>query len=196
MNGTLAVPGSDEAYVKSVEAAARHLKKEGFFMVATQDWHPPNHVSFASTHPGKKPFDTVEIRGRSQVLWPTHCVQGREDARLLLESSLFDAFIRKAQDPQVDSYSAVKDDNGVETGLETILRQHGTTSIVIFGIATDYCVKATAIDLVRAGFQVAVVEQLCRGVTSETSAQALREMRQEGVKLTKELDITTIRSLL
>ena len=195
-NGTLAVPGSDEAYVKSVEAAARRLKEEGFFMVATQDWHPPNHISFASTHPGKKPFDTVEILGRSQVLWPAHCVQGTEDARLLLESSLFDAFVRKAQNPQVDSYSAVKDDSGAETGLERILSENGVTSIVIFGIATDYCVKATAIDLARAGFNVIAVEELCRGVTPETSAQALAEMRKEGVKLIVELDLEKIRSLL
>jgi len=165
-------------------------------MVATQDWHPPNHISFASTHPGKKPFDTVEILGRSQVLWPAHCVQGTEDARLLLESSLFDAFVRKAQNPQVDSYSAVKDDSGAETGLERILSENGVTSIVIFGIATDYCVKATAIDLARAGFNVIAVEELCRGVTPETSAQALAEMRKEGVKLIVELDLEKIRSLL
>ena len=195
-NGSLAVPGSDETYVKSVEVATRRLKGEGFFIVATQDWHPPDHVSFASNHPGKNPFDTIEILGRVQVLWPVHCVQGTEDARLLVESSLFDAIVRKAQDPRLDSYSAVKDDSGTKTGLEAILHEHGVTSIVIFGIATDYCVKATAIDLVRAGFKVVAVEQLCKGVTPETSVQALKQMQNEGVRLIKKFDMKKIMSVM
>ncbi len=195
-NGSLAVPGSDEAYVKSVEVATRFLKEKGFLIVATQDWHPPDHVSFASNHPGKKPFDTIERSGTVQVLWPVHCVQGAEDAEVLIDSSLFDAVVRKAQNPQFDSYSAVKDDSGVKTGLEDILRERGVTSIVIYGIATDYCVKATAIDLAHAGFKVVAVEQLSRGVAPETSAQALKQMQEEGVRLIKDLDIEKIRSLL
>lgn len=195
-NGSLAVPGSDETYVKSVEAATRRLKEEGFFIVATQDWHPPDHVSFASNHPGKKPYDTIEISGRVQVLWPVHCVQGTEDARLLIDSSLFDAIVRKAQDPLIDSYSALKDDSGAKTGLDAILHERGVISTVIFGIATDYCVKATAIDLVRAGFKVVAVEQLCKGVMPETSAQALKEMQEEGVTLIRDLDMEKIRSLM
>lgn len=195
-NGSLAVPGSDEIYVKSVEVATRRLKEEGFFIVATQDWHPPDHVSFASNHPGKKPYDTIEIFGRVQVLWPVHCVQGTEDARLLIDSSLFDAIVRKAQDPRIDSYSALKDDSGTKTGLDAIFHERGVTSTVIFGIATDYCVKATAIDLVRAGFKVVAVEQLCKGVTPETSAQALKQMQEEGVTLIRDLDMEEIRSLV
>ena len=195
-NGSLAVPGSDETYVKSVEVATRRLKEEGFFIMATQDWHPPDHVSFASNHPGKKPFDTIESSGRVQVLWPVHCVQGTEDARLLIDSSLFDAIVRKAQDPRFDSYSAVKDDSGAKTGLDAILHEHGVTSIVIYGIATDYCVKATAIDLVRAGSKVVAVEQLCRGVTPETSAQALKQMQEEGVRVIKDLDMEKIKSFM
>ena len=194
--GSLAVPGSNETYVKSVEVATRRFKKEGFFMVATQDWHPPNHVSFASNHPGKKPFDTVQISGRVQTLWPVHCVRGTKDAELLIDSSIFDAIIRKAQNPQFDSYSAVKDDSGTKTGLEDVLLEHGVMSLAIYGIATDFCVKATAIDLVRAGFKVVAVEQLCRGVTPETSAQALKQMEEEGVRLTKSLDLEEIGSLM
>jgi nicotinamidase/pyrazinamidase len=195
-NGSLAVPGSDEAYVKSVEVAARLLKENGFFIVATQDWHPPDHVSFASNHPGKKPLDTIEISGRVQMLWPVHCVQGKEDARLLVDSSLYDTIVRKAQDPRVDSYSALKDDSGAKTELEAVLHEHGVTSIVIFGLATDYCVKATAIDLIRAGFKVVAVELLCRGISPETSAQAFKQMEKEGVKLIKDLDMEQIRSLI
>jgi nicotinamidase/pyrazinamidase len=194
--GSLAVPGSDEAYVKSVEAATRRLKEEGFFVVATQDWHPPDHVSFASNHPGKSPSDTVQINGRTQVLWPVHCVQGAEDAKLLIDNSLFEAVVRKAQNPQFDSYSAFKDDSDVKTELEAILRQHGVTSIVIYGIATDYCVKATAIDLVLAGLKVVAVEQFCRGVKPETSAQALDLMQAEGVRVIENLDIREIKSLM
>jgi nicotinamidase/pyrazinamidase len=194
-NGSLAVPGSDKAYVKSVEAATQLLKQEGFFMVATQDWHPPDHVSFATNHPGKKPFDTIEINGRPQVLWPPHCVQGTEDARLLVDDSLFAAIIRKAQNPRVDSYSAVRDDSGAGTGLEAILRKNGISLLVIYGIATDYCVKGTAIDLVRAGFNVVVIESLCRGVSPGTSAQALKQMREEGIKVLGELDVEKIRLL-
>jgi nicotinamidase/pyrazinamidase len=193
--GSLAVPRSDEAYVKSIEAATRLLKQEGFFIVATQDWHPPEHVSFARNHPGKKPFDTIEINGRSQVLWPLHCVQGTENARLLLDDSLFAAIIRKAQNPRFDSYSAVRDDSGAETGLEATLRENGISSLVIYGIATDYCVKGTAVDLVRAGFNVVVIESLCRGVSPETSAQALKQMLEEGVKVLGELDVEKIRLL-
>ena len=194
--GSLAVPGSDEAYVKSVEAATQRLKEEGFFMVATQDWHPPDHVSFASNHPGKSPFDTVQINGRAQVLWPVHCVQGTEDAKLLIDNTLFEAVVRKAQNPQFDSYSAFKDDRGIKTELEAILHEHGVTSTVIYGIATDYCVRATAIDLVLAGFRVVAVEQLCRGVMPETSAQALELMQAEGVRIIKDFNIREIKPLM
>jgi nicotinamidase/pyrazinamidase len=188
-NGSLAVPGSDEAYVKSVEVATRRLKQEGFFVMATQDWHPPDHLSFASNHPGRKPFDTIEINGRVQMLWPVHCVQGTEDAELLIERSLFDAIVRKGENPLFDSYSGLKDDSGARTGMEAILRDHGVTSTVLYGLATDYCVKATAIDLVRAGFKVVAMEQLCRGVTPDTSAQALIDMQEEGVRVIKDIDM-------
>jgi len=195
-NGSLAVPESDETYVKAVEAATRLLKTEGFFMLATQDWHPPDHVSFATSHPGKKPLDTIDIKGRSQVLWPPHCVQGTDDARLLLDESLFAAVIRKAQNPLFDSYSAVRDDSDAETGLEAALREQGILSVIIFGIATDYCVKATALDLVRSGYRVIMVENLCRGVAPETSAQALKQMQEAGVKVVKELNDAVTEALL
>ncbi len=195
-NGSLAVPGSDRAYVKSVEDATKRLKKEDFLIVATQDWHPPEHVSFASNHPGKNPFDTIEIGGRTQVLWPVHCVQGTEDAKLLIDESLVDAVVRKAQNPQFDSYSAVRDDSGAKTELEPILHEGGVASVVIYGIATDYCVKATAIDLAQAGLKVVVVEALCRGVTPETSAQALELMRAKGITIIKSFDMRAIRSLM
>ena len=195
-HGSLAVPGSDEDYVKSVAVATRLLKENGFFIVATQDWHPPDHVSFASNHPGKKPLDTIEISGKVQMLWPVHCVQGTADAQLLVDSSLFDAIIRKAQDSRFDSYSALKDDSGTKTELEAVLHEHGITSIVIFGLAIDYCVRATAIDLVRTRFKVVAVEQLSRGVAPDTSAQAVKQMQEEGIRVMKDFDIEKVRSVI
>src|SRR5208283_3823223 len=95
--GSLAVPGSDEAYVKSAETATRHLSKMGLPIFGTQDWHPPGHTSFAVNHPGKKPFETITIESRTQVLWPAHCVQGTENARILIDNNLFLAVVKKAQ---------------------------------------------------------------------------------------------------
>ncbi len=91
----------------------------------TQDWHPADHISFASNHPGKKPFDSLVVDGRTQVLWPLHCVQGTENARVLIDNNLFLAMVRKAQNPAFDSYSAFQDDGGAKTELDTILRRNG-----------------------------------------------------------------------
>jgi nicotinamidase/pyrazinamidase len=186
--GSLAVAGSDEGYVANVERATRRLKELGLPIFGTQDWHPPNHVSFYTSHPGKKPLDTIEIRGRSQVLWPPHCVQGTENARILIDNNLFLAVVRKAQDPALESYSAFKDEVGDKTEMETVLRMNGVDRFIIYGIATDYCVRATALDGRAAGYGVTVVEDLCRGVSPDTTAAALAEMREKGVKVTPFLD--------
>ena len=181
--GSLAVPGSDEAYVRNAEAATRRLKEAGLLIFGTQDWHPPDHISFASSHPGKKPFDTIEIRGRTQVLWPPHCVQGTENARILIDNNLFLAVVKKSQNPARESYSAFQDEGGIKTEIETILKINGVEKLVIYGIATDYCVRATALDGLTAGYPVTVVEDLCRGVSPDTTASALAEMRVRGVRL-------------
>ncbi len=186
--GSLAVPGSDEGYVRNAEAATRRLKKAGLLIFGTQDWHPPDHVSFASSHPGKKPFDTIEIKGRTQVLWPPHCVQGTENARILIDNNLFLAVVKKAQNPALESYSAFQDEGGIKTEMETILRINGVEKLVIYGIATDYCVRATALDGLLAGYPVTVVEDLCRGVSPDSTASALVEMRGKGVRLVSTLD--------
>jgi len=193
--GSLAVPHSDEAYVKNVDAATRHLREAGFLIVATQDWHPRDHISFASNHPGKKPFETIQMDGRTQVLWPDHCVQGTEGARILLDNKLFAAIIQKGMDPKFDSYSGFRNDGGAKTEMEAILRAHGIASLIIYGMATDYCVRATALDAVKLGFRVIVLEALCRGITPDTTLRALQEMREAGIVVMKELDIETITSL-
>jgi nicotinamidase/pyrazinamidase len=191
-NGSLAVAGTDEAFIRKVRDATRHLARAGFPIFATQDWHPANHVSFYTNHPGKKPFEAIQIEGRTQILWPPHCVQGTENAKVLLKDSLFWAVVRKGQDPQYDSYSGFQDDGGKKTEMDSLLRRHNITKVVVYGIATDYCVKATALDALAGGYRVLVVEGLCKGVAPDTSAGAWQEMKEKGVKLIKELDIAKI----
>jgi nicotinamidase/pyrazinamidase len=178
------VPGSDEDYVKDVENATRRLKELGIPIFGTQDWHPPDHVSFATSHPGKEPFDTVVIDGNPQALWPPHCVQGTGNARVVIDNNLFLAVIKKAQDPMTESYSGFQ----ARGDLDTVLRVNGIDKVVVFGLATDYCVEATSLDLTAAGYSVVVVEGLCRSVSPDTAAVTLREMRSKGVRVVATLD--------
>lgn len=193
--GSLAVNGTDEAFVKKVEDTTRTLKKEGFVIFGTQDWHPGDHVSFFTNHEGKKPFELIKIGERNQVLWPPHCIQGTENARILVDNNLFLAVVKKGKDSRYDSYSGFQDDGGARTEMDKILKRNMVQKVVVYGIATDYCVKATAIDAARAGFKVVVVEDLCRGVAPDTSSKALEEMKAEGITVLKTLDLKKIRDL-
>ncbi|OPX96461.1 MAG: Peroxyureidoacrylate/ureidoacrylate amidohydrolase RutB [Syntrophorhabdus sp. PtaB.Bin047] len=177
--GSLAVPGSDEGYVRAVENATRQLKELGILVLGTQDWHPPDHVSFATSHPGKRPFETVVVDGKAQDLWPSHCVQGTGNARVVIDNNLFLAVVKKAEDPMTESYS------GFQSGgeLDAVLRANGIGRVIVYGLATDYCVKATSLDLAAAGYLVVVVENLCRSVSPDTAAAAVDEMRREGVRV-------------
>jgi nicotinamidase/pyrazinamidase len=186
--GSLAVPDSDEGYIKSVEAATRQLKESGNIIFGTQDWHPPTHASFATSHPGRKPFETITIEGRTQVLWPPHCIQGTENARVLIDNNLFLAIVKNAQNPDVESYSFFQDGKGTKTEMDTMLRINKIEKVILYGIATEYCVRATSLDLVAAGYKTIVIEGLCRGVSSEAAANALNEMRSKGVKAISTLD--------
>jgi nicotinamidase/pyrazinamidase len=186
--GSLAVSDSDEGYVRIVEDATRRLTENGFPAFATQDWHPADHVSFAINHPGKKPFDTIMINNRTQVLWPPHCVQGTKNAEVLIDNGLFRSIVQKGQNPDFDSYSGFRDDGGADTGLHDILRGARIEGLIIYGIATDYCVKATALDAVLYGYEVTVVTGLCRGVAFETSIQALDEMKSRGAIIIERLE--------
>jgi nicotinamidase/pyrazinamidase len=191
--GSLAVPDTGEDFVKQAGDAATALYKAGFPLFGVQDWHPSDHISFYTNHPGKRPLETIEIDGRTQVLWPPHCVQGTENARILVDNNLFLAIVQKGRDKQYDSYSAFQDDGGHKTEMESILRQNGIEKVVLYGIATDYCVRATALDAVRAGFQVIVVEELCRGVAPDSSQKALEEMKGAGAVLLEKFDIARIK---
>ncbi len=189
--GGLAVPGTDEAYVKDVETATRVLSDMGFLIVGTQDWHPPDHISFAMNHPGKKPFDVITVDGRQQVLWPQHCIQGTDNARVLIDNNIFRAIVQKGRDSRSESYSGFQDADGVKTEMATILRINDIEKLVVYGLATDYCVAATSVDAAEAGYRVILVEDLCRGVSPATTSAALDDMKQKGIRIVRTLNEAT-----
>jgi len=193
--GSLAVEGTDDAYVKSVADATAKLKAAGFPIYATQDWHPANHASFAANHSGKKPFDVIKLHGKDQVLWPNHCVQNTPGAEILLDKKLFKAVVRKGMDAQYDSYSGFQDDGGKKTEMDKILKKAGIKKVLVYGIATDYCVKATAEDAAAAGYKVIMVKNLSRGVAPDTSAKALDDMKAKGVTVIEDLDIAKLKGM-
>ena len=122
------------------------------------------------------------------MLWPPHCVQGTENARVLIDNNLFLAIVRKGQDPAFDSYSAFKDDAGTKTEMDAVLRGNGVSHVVIFGLATDYCVRATALDALMAGYGVVIVEEHCRGIAPETTTASLQKAAQNGALVVGTLD--------
>ena len=187
-NGSLAVDGTDQAFVEKVEKTTLVLKEKGYPIFASQDWHPAEHVSFYSNHAGKKPFEAIQLKGRTQVLWPPHCVQNTANAAILLDNDLFIAIVQKGKDKRYDSYSGFQDDGGAKTEMDQILKKNGIEELIVYGIATDYCVKATAIDATAAGYKVTVVEGLSKGVAPDTTAKALEEMKAKGITLLKELE--------
>jgi nicotinamidase/pyrazinamidase len=193
-NGSLAVDGTDEAYVKAVEESTKKLKEAGFLIYATQDWHPVNHVSFFTNHPGKKAFDVIQLHQKDQVLWPPHCVQNTPGAEILLDNKLFKAVVRKGMDPQYDSYSGFEDDGGKKTEMNKLLKKDKIKKVVLYGIATDYCVRATALHAAAAGYKVIVIKSLCRGVAPDTTQKAIEGIRGKGIVVLDDLDLEKIKS--
>jgi nicotinamidase/pyrazinamidase len=191
--GSLAVPGTDKSYIETVTLATKQLNEAGLTVFATQDWHPPDHVSFYTNHTGKKPFDVIQVGDRTQVLWPPHCVQNTEKARILIDTELFEGIIHKGMHNEFDSYSGFKDDGEQRTEMGSILKEHGLEKLVIYGVATDYCVKATAIDAIEAGYKVLVIKDLCRGISAETSESSLAEIEAAGGMVIESLDIERIK---
>ena len=164
------------------------LQRRFELVVATQDWHPPDHGSFASNHPGRKPGEVIDLNGLSQILWPDHCVQHSRGAELHrdLDRSRIDRIVRKGTDPAIDSYSTFFD-NGrrKSTGLEDYLRERHITDVYLGGLATDYCVLWSARDAVSLGFRTYVVSDACRGVELQPGdiERAFEEMRSLGVNV-------------
>lgn len=192
-NGSLAVEGTDEAYIKSVEENTKKLKQAGYPIYATQDWHPANHVSFFTNHQGKKAFDVIKLHGNDQVLWPPHCVQNTPGAQILLDKKLFEALVKKGMDSKYDSYSGFQDDGGKKTAMDKLLKKHNIKKVIVYGIATDYCVRATAIDAVAAGYKVIFIKNLSRGVAPDTTQKAIEEMKAKGIVVLEDLDLEKIK---
>src|SRR4030043_94136 len=180
-NGSLAVGGTDEAYMKAVAENTKRLKEAVYPIYATQDWHPKNHASFFTNHKGKKAFDVIKLHGKDQVLWPPHCVQNTPGAEILLDKKIFKAVVKKGMDSRYDSYSGFQDDGGKKTNMEKLLKQEKINKVVIYGLATDYCVRATALDAVAAGYKVIMIKNLSRGVAPDTSQKAIEEMEAKGI---------------
>jgi nicotinamidase/pyrazinamidase len=188
MNGALAVPGTGLDYLNKISKAIDQIKGLGIPVWASQDWHPADHISFFTNHPDKKAFDRIITEGREQILWPPHCVQGTSEAELLLDPSIFQDIIRKGKDPRHDSYSCFQDDGEQETELNGLLKAQGIKKLILFGIATDYCVRWTALDGRQRGYGVVVIQSLCRGVDPGTSAQALKEIKGKGAVILEDLE--------
>lgn len=178
--GALAVPGGDEV-VPVVNALARGFAN----VVLTQDWHPPRHISFASTHAGRRPFERMRLPYGDQILWPDHCVQGTSGAALHADLAIPHAqlIVRKGYHPDVDSYSTfVEADGKHTTGLAGYLRERGIRRVFLCGLATDFCVAWSADDARKAGFDVMVIEDACRAIdTAGSLAAAWQRMREAGV---------------
>src|SRR3972149_8814370 len=188
-NGSLAVEGTDESYIKAVGENTNTLQAAGYPIYATQDWHPSNHASFFTNHKGKKAFEVIKLHGKDQVLWPPHCVQKTPGAETLLDSKLFKAVVKKGMDSQYDSYSGFQDDGGKKTEMDKILKQNKIKKVVVYGIATDYCVRATALDAAAAGYKVILIKNLSRGVAPDTSQKAIDEMKSKGIVVLDDLDL-------
>ncbi|MEW6376546.1 MAG: bifunctional nicotinamidase/pyrazinamidase [Thermodesulfobacteriota bacterium] len=193
-NGSLSVEGTDETYIKEVEENTKKLKDAGYSIFATQDWHPANHASFFTNHKGKKAFDVIKLHGKDQVLWPPHCVQKTPGAEILLDKKLFKAVVKKGKDPKYDSYSGFQDDGGKKTGMDKLLKKDEIKKVVVYGIATDYCVRATALDAVAAGYKVILIKNLSRGVAPDTSQKAIEEMKAKGIVVFDDLDLEKIKA--
>lgn len=169
--GALAVPHGDE-----VIAPIQHIAPHFDHIILTQDWHPAHHTSFATSHPGKKPFESIELAYGAQTLWPPHCVQGMVGADfhpgLYLPQA--ELIMRKGFQPEIDSYSVFfENDRTTPTGLASYLRERGLTRVFLAGLAYDYCVGYSALDARRLGFPAVVVRDACRAIDLDGSVAAM-----------------------
>ena len=183
--GALAVPHGDEV----VPVANRLIGNSVFdLVIASKDWHPPNHVSFAEQHEGKRSGDVIDLNGFEQILWPAHCVRDTSGAEFApgLHAEQTDKIVLKGDDREIDSYSAFFDNGHRKTtGLGDYLKEHDVTEVYLVGLATDVCVKFTALDARALGLETFVIEDGCRGVDLKPGdvQRAFEEMRQAGVQI-------------
>jgi nicotinamidase/pyrazinamidase len=181
--GALAVADGDQ-----VIPVINRLAESFSLVLATQDWHPANHGSFAANHPGRQPGEMIDLNGIRQILWPVHCVQGSPGAAFSsqLRTERFEKVFRKGTDPGIDSYSGFFD-NGRRrsTGLSEYLRERDVEELFICGLATDYCVKFSTLDSIDSGIRTRVIEDACRGVNLKPgdAAAAIAAMRKAGASI-------------
>lgn len=187
--GALAVPEGDQ-----VVAVINRLADRFSHIVATQDWHPAGHRSFASGHPGRQPFETIEVAYGPQTLWPDHCVQGTPGAAFHgdLDVTRWELILRKGFRPAIDSYSAFyENDRTTATGLAGYLRQRGIARVFCVGLATDFCVRFSAVDAVGEGFETYLIADGCRGIDLDGSmAAATDAMADAGVRTITAAEVT------
>jgi len=187
--GALAVPEGDK-----VIPIANRLQAAFRLVVATQDWHPANHGSFAASHPGRKVFEQIELNGLPQTLWPVHCVQGTPGAELAaaLHRDRIARVFPKGTDPGIDSYSGLFD-NGhrKSTGLGEWLKAQRVTEVFVCGLATDYCVRFTVVDAAEMGFKTHLIEDASRGVNLKPDdvTEAIREMKRAGIDVLQSAEL-------
>jgi len=190
-NGALAVNEGDKI-IKGINKLMKVFHTKGSRIILTQDWHPPNHFSFASQHNGKKPFDPIEgVLGIGPVLWPDHCIQGTKGAEFHSDLDVTKAhlIIRKGIHLKIDSYSTfTENDRQTETGLAGYLISSGLKRVFICGLALDYCVFWSATDSINKGFETFVLPELCKGIEKSTTEKAEMEMIEIGVKFLRPKD--------
>ena len=186
--GALAVTDGDQ-----VVPVANRLSARFRHVVLTQDWHPRGHVSFASSHPGRQPFETITLGYGEQVLWPDHCIPGTRGAEFhpALDTRKAALIVRKGHNPAIDSYSALyENDHRTHTGLAGYLRERGLRRLFLAGLATDFCVQYSALDARREGFEVQVLDDAVRGIDLHGSlAAAWERMREAGIGRLREADL-------
>ena len=185
--GALAVSDGD-AVVPVINRLARRFAH----VVLTQDWHPPGHLSFASQHPGRQPFESVDLDYGPQTLWPDHCIQGSRGAEFHpgLETGQAELVLRKGFRTAIDSYSAfTENDRRTSTGLAGYLRERGLRRIFLAGLATDYCVAWSALGAMSAGFEAVLIEDACRAIDGGSLGRALEELRAAGAGVATASDI-------
>lgn len=187
--GALEVKDGD-AVVPIANALIPHFST----VVATQDWHPANHGSFAANHPWRKPGQLIQLHGLPQVLWPIHCVQESFGARFVnaLDQEKINKVFVKGTDPEIDSYSGFYDNGHRKaTGMGDWLKEKGITDVYVLGLATDYCVKFTALDALELGFRTYLIEDATRGVELQEGdiSTAMAEMKAKGVHIIQSADI-------
>jgi nicotinamidase/pyrazinamidase len=187
--GALAVPGA-----KRIIPLVNRLQEKFDLIVATQDWHPADHGSFAANHPGKAIGEMIDLEGLPQILWPVHCVQGTQGAEFIpgLERAKWAAIFQKGTDRHIDSYSGFFDNlKRRATGLGDYLRVHAVDHIYVLGLATDYCVQATVLDAVDLALKITLIEDVCRGVELKPGdvQKAIDRMRKAGVSIRQSAEI-------